>query len=216
MFSNIKGAIFDLDGTLIDSMWIWEEIDNTYLSSKGIPVPENLKNEINHLSYEQTAIYFKNRFKLNESVEDILNTWHQMSYSYYSKNVKLKKGVIEFLEFLKSQNIKIGLATSNSRILLDAALKCTNIAKYFNSITLTAEVNYGKNHPDVYLLAAKKLGISPSECIVFEDIIEAVKGAKAAKMKVVAIYDKAAEYQKEELINTADMYIYNFKELLKN
>ena len=92
MFSNIKGAIFDLDGTLIDSMWIWEEIDNTYLSSKGIPVPENLKNEINHLSYEQTAIYFKNRFKLNESVEDILNRNYT---SEYLNNISIQQKYLQ-------------------------------------------------------------------------------------------------------------------------
>jgi len=214
MLTNIKAAIFDLDGTLIDSMWIWEQIDIAYLSSKGLEQPENLKDEINHLSFQETGVYFKNRFNLDDSIETILETWHDMAFAHYSKNVTLKEGVIPFLDHLKNSGIKIGLATSNHHSLLEAALNCTGIYEYFDSITTTDEVAKGKNNPDVYLLAARKLGVSPKECIVFEDILEAVRGAKLANMKVVAMHDKAAKYQRHDLMCIADKYIYDFTEML--
>jgi HAD superfamily hydrolase (TIGR01509 family) len=214
MLKDIKAAIFDLDGTLIDSMWVWEQIDINYLSSKGIPIPKNLKDEIGHLSFEQTAIYFKSKFMLKDSIETILTTWNNMAYNLYSNEVHLKPGVLPFLDYLKDLGIKISLATSNNNLLLEAALKSTGIYDYFHSITTTDETQSNKSNPDVYLLAAHKLGIAPEDCIVFEDILEAVRGAKLANMKVVAVYDKSSEYQKDKLISEADKYIHNFTELL--
>lgn len=214
MLKDIKAAIFDLDGTLIDSMWIWERIDVEYLNDKGFDMPENLKDEINHLSFQETAYYFKKTFNLDDSIDTILETWHNMALKNYSESVKLKDGALELLQHLKKSGIKIGLATSNSTTLLEAGLHCVGIYDYFDAITTTGETKKGKNNPDVYLLAANKLGTSPNECIVFEDILEAVKGAKLANMKVVAIYDKSAEYQQADLRNIADKYIINFHEIL--
>ena len=214
MFTNIKGAIFDLDGTLVDSMWIWEQIDIDYLNEKGYGMPENLKDEINHLSFQQTAVYFKNRFHLTDSLDEIMDTWHNMAYKHYLEDVYLKEGVLELLTHLKDNGIKIGLATSNSYPLLEAVLKKREIYNLFDTIVTTEEAKKSKSNPDVYLMAAARLDVKPSECIVFEDIIEAVRGAKLANMKVIAVYDKAAAYQKQDLIETADKYIMNFKELL--
>jgi len=212
MFNNFKAAIFDLDGTLIDSMWIWDKIDQDYLYSLGFSVPEDLKNNINHLTFKETAVYFKEKYNISESIDSIINIWNSMALEHYSQNVTLKKGALELLAHLKTSNIKIGLATSNSTTLLNAALKHTNTFDYFDCVTTTEEVQTGKTNPDVYLLTAKKLGVYPNECIVFEDILEAVIGAKKADMKVVAVYDKASDYQKEALIETSDKYITNFYE----
>lgn len=214
MFKNIKGVIFDLDGTLVDSMWIWSRIDNEYLSMKGHSTPENLNAEINHLSFTQTAQYFKDRFNISDSIEEILNTWNTMALNHYKNDVKLKCGVKDFLDKLKSNNISISLATSNSQELLQACLKSNNIYEYFDTITTTDEVSRGKNFPDVYLLSASKMGISPNNCAVFEDILPAIKGAKAANMKVFAVKDEACVNTKDELSQYADMYIDSFLDLL--
>jgi HAD superfamily hydrolase (TIGR01509 family) len=214
MLANIKGTIFDLDGTLVDSMWVWSQLDVDYLKIKGHSMPRNLRNEISHLSFSQTAVYFKERFKLNDSIEEILGDWHNMAFNYYSNSVKLKLGVKDFLNHLKSSDIKIGLATSNSVPLLEACLKNNGIYDYFDAITTTDEVSNGKNCPDVYLLAADKLGINPKDCLVFEDILPAIKGAKAANMKVVAVKDDECLDSKEELLKYADKYIHSFSELL--
>lgn len=212
--NNIKAAIFDLDGTLVDSMWVWEQIDIDFLKSKGYTPPKDLKDDITHLTFNQTAEYFKNRFNLSDSIDEITDTWHNMAYSFYSSKVKLKPGVISFLNKLKSLNIKIGLATSNSIPLLEATLKNNGIYHLFDAITVTEEVKKSKENPDVYLLCANKLNVPPENCIVFEDIIAAVKGAKLAGMKVIGVYDKASEDQEELLSKACDKYIYDYNELV--
>ncbi|AQM59427.1 HAD family phosphatase [Clostridium baratii] len=214
MLTNIKAAIFDLDGTLINSMSLWDQIDIDYLTSKNIPVPDDLNDEISHLSFNQVAVYFKERFKLEDSLDDIKNTWNTMAYNHYSSDITLKDGVVEFLDFLKKSNIKIGLATSNSTELLEASLKFNKIYDYFDAITITDEVSIGKHEPDVYLLAAKKLNVKPEECIVFEDILPAVKGAKKAGMKVIAVEDECSVLDKDDIIKNSDGFINDFRVLI--
>ena len=211
---NIKAVIFDLDGTLVDSMWVWEQIDIDFLKSKGYTPPKDLKDNITHLTFNQTAEYFKNRFNLSDSIDEITDTWHNMAYDFYSSKVKLKEGVIPFLNKLKSLNIKIGLATSSSIPLLEATLKNNGIYHLFDAITVTEEVKRSKENPDVYLLCANKLNVPPENCVVFEDIITAVKGAKLAGMKVIGVYDKASEDQEDILSKTCDKYIYDYNELI--
>lgn len=212
--NNIKAVIFDLDGTLIDSMGIWAQIDKEYLGSFGYSVPENLQEEITHLTLTETAIYFKNNFAIDNEVDEIISTWHNMAFHHYSNTIKLKEGVIPYLNSLKEKGIKIALATSNSNQLLEATLKNNNIYQYFDAITTTEEVKKSKDNPDIYLLSAKKLNIEPENCLVFEDIVQAVKGAKLAGMKVYSIYDKASENQKDALLELSDRYILSFNELL--
>ncbi|WP_102399445.1 HAD family hydrolase [Haloimpatiens massiliensis] len=214
MLKDIKAAIFDMDGTLIDSMWIWSKIDQEYLKKRGIPVPKDLKASIEHLTFEETATYFKNKFNIQDSINQIMDEWNNMAYDEYKFNVTLKPGAKEYLQALKSMNIKIGLATSNNKILLEAALKKNDIYNFFDTICTTDEVNRGKQFPDIYLLTANRLQVNPKHCIVFEDILPAVQGAKSAGMKVVAIHDTFSENQKESLIKEADKYIHTYEELL--
>lgn len=211
---NLKAAIFDLDGTLVDSMWVWEKIDIDFLGRHGHAVPKNLKDNITHLSFTQVAEYFKETFSIELSVDEIMNEWHEMAYTEYSNNVFLKEGAKEYLHNLKKSGVKIALATSNSKPLLEATLKSNAIYDLFDSITVTDEVKKGKDNPDIYLLSAKKLNVDPSECMVYEDIIAAVGGAKLAGMNVTAVYDKASEADCDILKEKADKYIYSYKELL--
>lgn len=212
--NNIKAAIFDLDGTLVDSMWVWQQIDIDYLSTKGHSVPNNLKDEITHLSFSQTAEYFKNKFSLEDSIEEIMNHWNTIAYNYYTNDVKLKPGALQYLLKLKKLGIKIGLATSSSMHLLTTTLKSNNALELFDAITTTDEVNKSKGYPDIYLLAAEKLGVNPNECMVFEDIIVAARGAKLAGMKVTGVYDKHSEDQMDILKKECDNYIYNYEDLI--
>lgn len=213
MLTDVRAAIFDLDGTLVDSMWIWEKIDIDYLKIRNIDMPEDLRDAISHLSFQETAKYFKNRFNLEDSLEEIMNEWYDMALYEYENNVPLKAGAKLFLDKLKKLGIKIGLATSNSLPLLEIALKKNDIYDYFDAITITGEVKRGKSFPDVYLLAAEKLGISPDQCIVFEDILPAMKGAKAAGMKVVGVYDELSKDSRDEIENTVDKFIIEYAEL---
>lgn len=212
--NNFKAVIFDLDGTLIDSMEIWSKIDKEYLGSFGYEVPKDLQEEITHLTLTETANYFKNRFKIQDDAKEIISTWNDMALHHYSNDIQLKDGVIPFLNSLKDKGLKIALATSNSVPLLEAVLKNNNIYHYFDAITTTEEVKKSKDNPNIYLLSADKLNVHPKECLVFEDIVQAVKGAKLSGATVYAIYDKSSEHQKEELEKLADKYIFSFNELI--
>ncbi|KOF56190.1 MULTISPECIES: HAD family hydrolase [Clostridium] len=213
MCNKIKAAIFDMDGTLIDSMWVWEQIDVEYLKRFSIEIPKDLRRDIEHLNFIETAKYFKNRFNIPDSIDDIMNDWNEMAYKHYLNDVELKDGVKVYLKFLKSKNIKIGLATSNCTFLIDTVLKRLCIYDFFDSITTTDETGKCKDFPDVYLLAAKKLGADPSECVVFEDILAAVLSAKKAGMKVIAVHDKYSITEIERLKKEADKFILSFEEL---
>lgn len=213
MFSNIEAAIFDMDGTLIDSMWVWKHINEEYLSKRNIKLPRDLKRDIEHLTFNESAQYFKDRFNIHDSIEEITKEWNDMaSYSYENK-VKLKSGAKEYLTFLKSKGVKLGLATSNYHKLVNIALKNNEILHFFDAITTIEEVTREKNFPDIYLLTAKKLDVHPSKCMVFEDILPAVKGAKLAGMKVIGVQDDYSMDQKEDIIKLTDLYIEKYDDL---
>lgn len=213
MLDNIKAAIFDMDGTLVDSMGVWLKIDEDFLKKRGIEVPFDLRVNIEDLSVVETARYFKENFRLSESIEEIIKEWDDMAYEEYANNVRLKAGADTFLEHLKKAGIKIALATSNSSLLMETALKSNKIYDYFQIISRTDEVQRGKSYPDIYLLTAERLGVNPSECIVFEDILPAVMGAKKAGMTVVGVHDIYSEHQRESIIEKADHFIYEYGEI---
>lgn len=213
MFSDIKAAIFDMDGTIVDSMWVWRKIDFDYLSARNLSIPDDLKQDIEHLSFEDTAKYFKKRFNIQDSVETIMDEWNQMAYDEYAKRVELKSGAKEFIVSLKNAGIKVGLATSNCDLLLETTLKRFNIYHHFDTIVTTNQVSRSKAFPDIYLLAAEKLNVKPDDCIVFEDILAAINGAKAAGMKVVAVEDDHSIDDRHLIKKHADQYITEFHEL---
>ncbi len=215
MLTDIDAVIFDLDGTLIDSTWVWAKIDQDYLGNLGIVPPQNLMKEIGHLSMEQIAVYFKDKFSIEDSLDVIQKTWNDMALGEYSSNVPLRKGADKFLAHLKNLGIKIGLATSNSKVLLEAVLVKHNIYQYFDSITTTGEVLKGKDSPDVFLLAAERLGVPPERCLVFEDIALALKAARQAGMKAVAVQDPFKAHEWESIQRLADHYIVDYEELFK-
>lgn len=213
MFSKVKAVIFDLDGTIVDSMWIWEQIDIDFLGKRGIELPKDLQKAIEGMSFTETAIYFKNRFNLKESIEEIKEEWNAMAYDFYKNRVPLKKGVKEFIEYLKEKGIKLGIGTSNSRELAIEVLKTHDILHYFDTIRTSCEVEKGKPHPDVFLKVAEDLKVNPEDCLVFEDTYAGVLAAKRAGMKVFAVADEFSFPYKDEICSLADKYIENFKEI---
>ncbi|MTI47673.1 HAD family hydrolase [Sporosalibacterium faouarense] len=213
MINDIKGVIFDLDGTLIDSMWVWEEIDVEFLGKRGLELPDDLQRKIEGMSFTETAGYFKERFKLKESIDEIKAEWDEMTLHYFNEKVVLKKGVKDLLEVLKSKNLKIGIATSNTRERTTDILKKYNLFHYFDAIRTSCEVDRGKPFPDVYLQAAKDLGLDPSTCLAFEDTYAGVLAAKRAGMKVCAVHDKASLDYKSQICEVADRYLDNINDI---
>lgn len=213
MLEKIQAVIFDMDGTLIDSMWMWRNIDIEYLGRFGIPLPENLQREIEGMSFSETAAYFKEHFQIPNTIDEIKNDWNQMAWEKYEKEVPVKEGVFEFLKYLKAHNVKTGIATSNSAELAQMVLEKRGLAPYFDAVHTSCEVKRGKPYPDIYEFVAEKLGVQPERCLVFEDVMHGILAGKAANMKVCAIYDAYSKEQDEEKKRTADYYIQSFCDL---
>lgn len=214
ILENKKAVIFDLDGTLVDSMWMWRDIDIEYLRRYGIDLPSDLQSKIEGMSFSETAIYFKNRFDLSDSVDEIKAEWNNMAWNMYSNSVPLKEGTKEFLVHLKANGIKAGIATSNSRELAELVITKLGISDYFTSVRTSCEVEKGKPSPDIYLLVAKDLEVLPEECLVFEDVIHGIMAGKNANMTVCAIYDDFSKEVSELKREISDFYINNYFELL--
>ncbi|WP_334309133.1 HAD family hydrolase [Anaerocolumna sp. AGMB13020] len=214
MFQNIKAVLFDLDGTLVDSMWLWEDIDKEYLSRFDITLPDDLQDMIQGMSFSETAVYFKERFLIPHSLEDIKADWNKMAWKKYAEEVPLKEGVLSVLKELRNRGISMGIATSNSKELVELVIGKLGVAKYFSSIRTSCEVAKGKPSPDIYQLVAKDLGAEPAECLVFEDIIAGILAGKSAGMKVCSVYDKKSEGDTKKKQELSDYYIHTFSELL--
>ncbi len=212
--ADFKTVIFDMDGTLIDSMWMWHQIDIDYLGKFGIALPEHLQEDIEGKSFTETAIYFKNRFGLTDSLETIKNDWNIMAHDMYCHHVPVKEGVLPFLEYLKSSHYNLGVATSTSRELVDCAFHSLHLHNYFDCIMTASEISKGKPEPDIYLAVAKELNVDPSSCLVFEDILPGIQAGKAAGMKVCAVEDAYSLKIKAEKIKASDYYIHDYYELL--
>lgn len=210
----MKAAIFDLDGTLIDSMGVWDKIGRDFLASRGITAPDDLSRTVKNLSFSETADYYIRRFSLPDQSEQLITLWNAMAYREYAESIVLKPGVREYLEKLHHNNIKIGIATATDRELTAAVLRRHQILDFFKTIVTVADIGKGKDYPDIFLVTAQKLAVTPQECMVFEDCLHAVKGAKLAGMKVFAVHEPASAHERTELEQIADEYIHDFRELL--
>ena len=213
MLDDIKAVIFDLDGTLVDSMWMWKEIDIEYLSRFGYECPDDLQGNIEGMSFSQVADYFKQRFALLDDIETIKADWNEMANDKYMHEVPLKPGVLEFLAKFRQLGLKIGIATSNSKKLVETVILSLGISSYFDEIHTSCEVATGKPAPDIYLLVAKCLGVKPQECLVFEDLPLGIEAGKRAGMKVCAVWDNYSIDVDEEKKEQADYYIASFEEI---
>lgn len=211
--TKYKCCIFDLDGTLIDSTSVWHKVDIDFLEKRGIAIPEDFIKEIKVHTFESGSKYVVERFGLNEKPEEIIKEWFDMAVYSYDNEIQLKEGVREFLQWIKQQGLQIALATSSDRKLFEKCLKRNDIYDFFDSFTQTSEVARGKSFPDVYEYAALKCGVKKEECIVFEDVLAAVKGAKKGGFFTVAVQDRASVKDEAELKKAADIYIKNYSEL---
>ena len=209
-----KAALFDLDGTLVDSMWMWKQIDIEFLGRYGYECPDDLQKAIEGMSFSETAVYYKKRFEIPLSLDEIKDCWTQMAIDKYRYEVPFKPGAKEFLKFCKENNILTGIATSNGRNLVDAVVESLEMGEYLNVITTACEVSAGKPEPDIYLESAKRLSVEPSECLVFEDIPAGIIAGKRARMTVIAVEDDFSKKMKDEKMSLADGFIDNYLELL--
>lgn len=205
----IKGAIFDLDGTLIDSMFIWDTVCDDYLKSFGITPKENLAEVFKSFTLEQAAEYYRIHYGFKLSVPEIVDGINNMVSEIYQTSVELKPNVSDFLKRLHRRGIKMCVATVTDKPIAKAVLKRLGIYKYFSGIFTCAEVGFNKETPEIYRYALKHLGTLKDETIVFEDAFHAAKTAKADGFKVAAVYD-AHELMQDKMKELSDYYITDF------
>ena len=214
LLNGKKAILFDLDGTLVDSMWMWGQIDIEFLGRFGYECPEDLQKTIEGMSFSETAVYFKDRFDLPMTLDEIKECWIDMSIEKYRHEVPLKDGALEFLKYCKANGSKTAIATSNGREIVDALIDSLQIGSFLQEIITACEVNAGKPEPDIYLEAARRLSVPASDCLVFEDIPAGILAGKRAGMTVIAVEDAWSGNQDDEIRSLSDGYIQSFYELL--
>lgn len=211
----IKGAIFDVDGTLLDSMGIWEDVGVRYLKSIGKEPEANLSQILFPMSIEEGAAYVKEHYELPYAMDEIMEGVLSIVSDFYFYEVPLKKGVKELLEALEKKGILMVIATSSERLHIEKAFKRLEIDGYFQKIFTCTEVGESKSSPLIYRKAAEYLHTKPEETWVFEDALHALLTAKNAGFHTVAVYDEASEKDQEALKKEADVYVKAMTELFE-
>jgi len=208
----MKGYIFDLDGTLLDSMSLWDNIGQGFLKSLGITVPPDYTEKIFDMSFIESAVYTIERFCLPHSPESLIREWQDIAAFTYKNTIKMKPHAKEYLLGLRKRGVKLGVATCLSAQLYKPALAGNGVYDLFEAFCGAEEVSCSKSRPDVFLLCAEKLGLKPWECVVFEDVLAAVKSAKSVGMTVYGVYDKSSDSDWAQIKQLADGVILSFKD----
>lgn len=206
------GAIFDLDGTLLESMNVWLEIDRIFLGKRGLPFSEEYAQAIKGMNFQQAAEYTIERFMLKEQAEDIIAEWNQLAQEQYEKHIQLKPNTKAYLQSLKESGVKLAIATASHPHLCEAVLKNNGVYDWFDAFAFSEEVERSKEFPDIYLLAAERLGLTPCDCVVYEDIYIGVCSAKAGGFTVCGVFDEHSKKEQAIIEAKADMFFFGFPE----
>ena len=211
---RIRGAIFDVDGTLLDSMFIWDTIGETYLRSIGYEPKENLNETFKNMSLHQAARYYQTEYGVTRSIDEIMDGVNAMLERYYRFEVPLKPGVAELLERLRQSGVRLCIATATDRHLVEAALDRCGVLSCFGEIFTCNEVGHGKDEPDIFEATLRFLGTRREETLVFDDALYAVRTAKEAGFPVAAVYD-SHERSQAEVRARSDLYLEDLTQLVE-
>lgn len=209
----IRGAIFDLDGTLLDSNPYWNKAPNDYLASVGKQGRETLDRDIFHMTLPQAADYMIAEFGLTQSPQEIVDGVNASIRRYYLEEIPVKEGVSDLLAALHQRGVPLAVASVTDKHLVEAALGRFDLLKYFACIVTTDDVGVGKQKPDVYLRAAELIGCRPEETLVFEDAIHALHTANRAGFPTVGVYDEASKDRQAEIRNASEYYLKDFRNI---
>lgn len=205
----IKGVIFDFDGTLFDSMEIWNHIASDYLLTKGIE-DYNITKVVANMSMNVALIYIKNQYHINDGLSIMNKDVQKLLYHYYANEVKPKNGVIHFLEYLSLQKVRMFILSASHRKLIEAALNHYHIKDYFEGIMCCDELGLDKKDAHIFISVLKNIELSKEELLIVEDAYHAIETAKSIGLKVIGIYDQS---EKQDIKSLVDFYIQDYQEL---
>ncbi|MBQ0040955.1 MAG: HAD family phosphatase [Clostridiales bacterium] len=211
----VRGAIFDLDGTLIDSMFIYENMAQEMLAESGIEAPADIRHRMRKMTLLQMAQYTKSEFGLSESVEEIIQAVVDRIVDFYTHEVETKPGVKEMLAEFERMGVKMCIVTVSERPVVEAALRRNDILKYISKIITCGEVGHDKNRPDIYRAALEYLGTDKSETVVFEDELHTVETAKNDGFTVFGVADASVPEQ-DQVKELCDLYITDYHAQLED
>lgn len=211
--THMRAAIFDLDGTVLDSMWIWADINERFLRSRGVAMPEGYLEIMSSMGFLEAARYTVNRFGLADDPQTLCTHYQDASCDYYKNRIGLKPGAGEYLRRLKARGVKMGIATASVERVFLPALRRNGIDGLFDVVVSSDDVRRGKDFPDIYLEAARRLHTPPEHCVVFEDILSGTRSAKSVGMAVVGVYDDSARHDRAAIEAVADVFIKEYAEL---
>lgn len=207
----IKAIFFDLDGTLLNSLHVWESVDECFLNKRGIRVTRDYQEALLHLRFHEAAEYTIERFKLNETKEEIMNEWMREAKRLYQHEVTLKKGAKEFIQWLKKNNYKLGIITSCHQELFEPCLKKHGIWEYFDCIVEANRVQLSKKETEIYQYALNQIDLMPKECLFFDDVYSSIKAASSLGINAVAVCD--AHSYDDQMKTAAIFEIEDFSDL---
>lgn len=210
MFS---GAIFDVDGTILDSLGVWEGMTARFLEKYNIKMSEQMAAEFRNMTLEVSLPYIVSEFKLNIDSKAVFEEFSRMAAAEYTTHVLPKSGALEYIRRISAAGVKIAIATSGFPAACQSAFEKLGIGSLISAYAFSGEVGVDKSHPDVYLLAAQRIGVEPGKCMVFEDLLAGINGAKLAGMQTTAVFDRYNDAETAQLKKRADRYITDWSEL---
>lgn len=205
-----KAAIFDLDGTLLDSMGVWERIDVEFLARRGLEVPSDYMRAVAAMQFRQIARYTIDRFALDDTEDDLMREWDEMARDAYTSVVEPKAHALEYLRWLRGTGARLAVATTMLPTLREPALAHAGMLDLFDAVVGVEGPIRGKEHPDVYLEAARRLGVPPERCTVFEDLLAGIRSARSAGMRVWGVHDESSADAWESIRGTCDGVLFDF------
>ena len=205
--------LFDMDGTLTDSNRIWKDVDREFLARRGLPYTHAYYEGVAHTIMPKAAVFTKEFCHLSESPEEIVEEWMALAGNLY-EHVPIKPGVRAYLRQCKAEGRRMAVVTSSVPAHCRTALSHLDLEKYFERIVFAHDLGLEKQNPDIWLHAAKECGVRPEDCTIFDDSIAACKGARAAQMRAVGVYDNFFAADEPEMRGFCDVYIKSFEDLL--
>lgn len=208
----IRGVIFDVDGVLLNSMPVWENLGEIYLEHLGIEAEKGLGETLFAMSLEEGADYLIENYGLKQTPGEIIAGLNREVQDFYGRKVPLKEGVRGYLQEFRDRKIPMAIATSGDRANAETALKRLKVLSYFRAVFTCTEIGSSKSQPDIYYAAALQLDTDPSDTWVFEDALHAIRTAKKAGFRTAGVYDRASGRDLAQIRDTADIYLPEFKD----